>query len=453
MRFALPAVVRLPAVVAVPVAFVVRWLSAGDNSTFRAALLVRLLAGSWIALLISTWPLWAAQNVFPQVPLLRVGIEVPPLVEAALCGLLWLVPVALLLLPPGSLRERAVLLCGAALLLAVVVIDQHRLQPWAYQFTLLGLFVALARPQLALPLARGLTVSLYLYSALTKFDHAFAEELGPEFWRGLLAPSAVDPRSWTPETRWLASSLFPLGELLIGVLLLIPRTRSVGLAGSWVVHLLLLKILGPWGLGHQPAVLLWNVFFLMQNGLLFGGGGRAEPALSSSDMPAQDVPLKTWTRCEVAAASLALFAMFWPLTSSWGLCDAWLAWGLYASHNERTELRISAADAGRAPAQWQRYLQPVDADRTQFRLRLDRWSLDALGAPLLPQNRYQLGVVEGLRQKHPWNEGEVRAHSRARFWSGERSMRVLSTPAELDRALDAFWFNARPRANWGRRTW
>ena len=53
--------------------------------------------------------------------------------------------------------------------------------------------------------------------------------------------------------------MFPLGELAVAVLLLHRRTWTWGLAGSIAMHGLLLLALGPWGLGHRPAVLVWNV--------------------------------------------------------------------------------------------------------------------------------------------------------------------------------------------------
>src|SRR5690606_33293969 len=72
-----------------------------------------------------------------------------------------------------------------------------------------------------------------------------------------------------PAVRRTAVALLPVGEIALFGGLLLPKTRR---AAKWVsvgMHLALLGILGPWGLGDKPGVLIWNVYFIAQNLLLF----------------------------------------------------------------------------------------------------------------------------------------------------------------------------------------
>src|SRR5690606_21635833 len=54
-----------------------------------------------------------------------------------------------------------------------------------------------------------------------------------------------------------------------GVGLLFKPLRRTALILAAVMHATLLACLGPWGMDHQPAVLLWNVGFLGQAVLLW----------------------------------------------------------------------------------------------------------------------------------------------------------------------------------------
>ena len=63
--------------------------------------------------------------------------------------------------------------------------------------------------------------------------------------------------------------LFPVGELVIGLGLLVPPTRRVAGCLAIAFHLTLLLVLGPWGLDHSHGVLVWNVVLIVQAYLLF----------------------------------------------------------------------------------------------------------------------------------------------------------------------------------------
>ena len=72
---------------------------------------------------------------------------------------------ALFLVRPSRLQIGTSLLIPAAWIV-LVLIDQHRLQPWAYEFAIVGVILALTRSSLGLRLLRILVISIYLYSAL-----------------------------------------------------------------------------------------------------------------------------------------------------------------------------------------------------------------------------------------------------------------------------------------------
>ena len=77
--------------------------------------------------------------------------------------------------------------------------------------------------------------------------------------------------------------------------------------------------------------------------------------------------------------------------------DLWPSWGLYASSAERVTLLVHRREIDRLPDDLRRFVLPADDPLDAWMtLRLDRWALEALGAPIYPQSRYQLGVAEAV---------------------------------------------------------
>ena len=139
--------------------------------------------------------------------------------------------------------------------------------------------------KLCLTWLRRIVISIYIYSAVSKFDYQFVFTVGEQMLDVLLGFVGLETTG-LPE--WLQISLvlcLPMGELLIGGLLLFSRTRKLG---GWLaigLHASLLLVLGPWGLNHQPGVLIWNAWFIVQAWLLFASSkpNENQPASGSED--------------------------------------------------------------------------------------------------------------------------------------------------------------------------
>ena len=156
------------------------------------------------------------------------------------------------------------------------------------------------------------------------------------------------------------------------------------------MHSLLLAALGPWGAGHQLGVILWNVYFIAQNIVLFGVAGETtQPAEISSQ---QKTPFGLGVR------GLVLCVVLFPSSEPFGICDVWPAWAVYATGPQRLRVYINAADIGRLPAAVRPFVDvPRFVDDRRL-VRIDRWSLNATRAPIYPQNRFRLGVALALAQ-------------------------------------------------------
>ena len=113
---------------------------------------------------------------------------------------------------PHRLGRRGFVLFAAAGVVMVLV-DQHRLQPWAYQMSVAALVLAVAPNRRGLGLLSLLTVSIYLHSGLSKLDHSFLLANGPRLVDAALQAVGLSQKFWSSETRRIAAqlpSLYPL---------------------------------------------------------------------------------------------------------------------------------------------------------------------------------------------------------------------------------------------------
>jgi hypothetical protein len=405
-----------------------------------AAALTRVMAGFALALGAATWPLWLPQQPFPRVPLVAAFGDVPAWLDATVAAISGLALLAVLVsgnrLRTGGIALLVFAGCASLLVLA----DQHRFQPWLYQFVVLAVLLSALPPAAALSGARVLTISIYAYSALSKLDRTFIESGGGQIMEGLFVAIGRDAGAIGPVARGVLAGCLPVLELVVAGGLCLRRTRRGALAASVVLHLVLLGALGPFGARNQIGVLLWNVFFIVQNVILFGA-----PAASSA-VPAGE-PARIRRRLAESAAMLLLaLVVAWPLGEPWGLCDVWPAWAVYATRPERLRVYVDAGDRQRLPEAVRLFAgQPRFADG-RCPLRIDRWSLAATRAPLYPQNRFRLGVVLGLSDAAGLSDRiHVELDGPADRWTGRRETRALDGRASVEAELAGSWLNGLPR--------
>jgi hypothetical protein len=419
----------------------------GDPSQVEraASLLSRAVAAGGLALIAATWPLWTPQTVFPQIPLFGTFRRVPAwldwpalvvacvsLMTALIAGSRWRI-------------GRWSLLAFAGAVTFLVLADQHRLQPWAYELSLLALILAVLPASEAVAWSRLLVVSIYFYSALSKFDWTFIESGGGQIVEGLSQCLQMNlGRSALPE-RILAGAL-ACGELLVAAGLCWKRTRRVALIASLAMHALLLAALGPWGARQKPAVLLWNVYFIVQNLVLFGMAGNKGEA-TAADVPLDSsIAISTRRPWQLVARGLILLAVFFPLSEPFGICDVWPAWAVYATGPENLRVYIDPTDIARVAAAVGPYVDVPRYVDGRCLVRIDRWALDATRAPLYPQNRFRLGIALAIAEAAGLQKRiHVEIEGPANHWTGQRSSHTLTGATAIAAELDRDWLNGFPR--------
>ena len=440
----------------------------------RIVWLQRWLALAALALIGATWRLWTASTDFPRIPWFSWLCGVPNWCDlVALAGLVAGLVLVLVLAPWRDRFATPKVRIAISAILAIsggtlLLLDQHRLQPWAYQFAWIIFVLATAPAGRAFMLIRLLTIGIYFWSAISKFDATFLATTGPDLLRGLWHTLALDPHLLDGNAAARLAWGLPLGELAVACLLAIRWTRRFGLLASIVMHGLLLVVLGPWGLDHQPGVLLWNLYLIGQNLLLFGprsepaaGGDRHWPAffisrnaLASGSSRNCRKPWASAHRLMRRGARLmnnrgrglieiaVALALLLPILEPFGWFDHWPAWAVYAPGAERVTLLVDSAAAERLPESIQAHLGPPQWPHGRQVVRTDLWSLRAVSAPIYPQGRFRAAVALAIIEKYQLDvAATLIVASRADRLTGQRTVRTFHGAEAITRHAASYWVN------------
>ena len=333
-----------------------RMIGAIMSDRSRAAWLRRTMAAFGLILFAITWRLWTPQTEFPQIPFFGWLTEVPGIVD-------WIAAAGTLMGLLGMLLTNRRLVKPAIVLFLIstsllVLLNQHRLQPWVYLMLVTGCLLVSMPSKICLTWLRRIVISIYIYSAISKFDYQFVFTVGEQMLNVLLGFIGLET---TGLPQWLQVSLvlcLPLGEFLIGGLLLFSKTRRLGGWLAMGLHASLLLILGPLGLNHQPGVLIWNAWFIAQAWLLFASSKPSKAVQKGSDLETHQNLAAETRRSSIESPPveliwfgrlLASFVIAFPITcavSPWVelpiKADHWVAWEVYAPRSSRALVQVPA---------------------------------------------------------------------------------------------------------------
>lgn len=372
-----------------------------------------LLLIAEMALIAATWPLWFSDAAFPAVALVpgldsMPSVVSPLLSTGLLLSCLYAIGSAARQLFKSQLNAHdtphrigphepsagsCLIVCRAPLIVAIVLAgvlaltNQHRLQPWHWLLLLLLVqFVTLTGVQRT-RVQRLTIASIYVFAALSRIGPAIDSGMSPQVLKtllDLLDLTGMSNIASSPRAIFVGCSAMSCVEGLVGLGLLWSRSRRVAILAAVVIHLLLLLALSPIGLNHNAGVLIWNVFLLLALPLLFWH------TVTPGDAAGANAAGR-----KLLMAECGLVVLF-PLASLFGFADNWPGWQLYSPRPDVVRLYVSNTVAESLPTDCQPFIGTPLPLQDLRPVRLDWWSLNATGAPLYPEDRFQLAVINKL---------------------------------------------------------
>jgi len=404
-----------------------------------------------LALIAATYKLWIPQTVFPQVPFFESLCASPSSIDWISLGCLIVGLVSMAVWPVSRFQSGAICLVLVSLLM-LVCLDQHRFQPWAYQ---LGLFATIwlccHDIRIRLNWMRYLILGIYFYSAVGKLDFEFLHSVGQQMLSVMAKWIGQDLTILPDSSRIALVAIFPVVELAIAVGLLWTKSRRVAGVFAIGLHLILVAVLGPFGLNHRPGVLIWNAQFAVQAFLLFVVVQVADGTQDESAIGRRQSGFFKFTNRMQKSLCIAMVVVvsIMPCSERFGIWDHWPSWALYAPHSSRVRVEIASPSVSRLPAS----LAPLvkssadDGEATVWlQVPMDAWSLKTLDTPIYPQSRFQLGVARHIASEIN-SEFEIRItiFGMADRFTGQRKMLTLEGDERIAKSNDLFWLNSKPR--------
>lgn len=137
--------------------------------------------------------------------------------------------------------------------------DIVRFQPWFHMYCFVTLVAAFCkRPENGLNALRIMICGVYFWAGFHKLNMTFFTKIMPWF----LTPIYIPSFDWLFK---IAGFITPIFEASIGILLLFPKWRRVATAMAFIMLLVVLICLGPYGHNWGEVIPLWNIWlFLME---------------------------------------------------------------------------------------------------------------------------------------------------------------------------------------------
>ena len=368
-----------------------------------------LISASLIASLIVAQRGWVMdKRTYPHLPMLD-SLSIAQPLEPLLYGVM----VTALLVFNFNARKKLLASIFAIAALATIALDQTRLQPWFYLFSIM-LFLSASLKSInacssVLNALRICILSTYLFAGLQKLNISFCQ---------IVVPSMMGKVIPDMPTQLGCAIGIPLAitEAALALLLAFPRTQKIGAYLAIFFHAITLWLITQ--ANWNAVVWPWNISMMVLVYLLFI---RSKPAGFISLFKPDSLQ---------KVIAIALF-LFLPVLNFFGLWDNYLSSALYSGNVPVLRIQVNEEDEARLPSSIR---QAVDiTDRAKPTLVVERWALDELGVPSYPEVRTLEKLAEKILETGRFSRSRFYIETFPRFFKGEKGSRTLFLSATESR--------------------
>lgn len=367
---------RADAVISSPAAF--------DKNNKIAACFLQVTALCWIITKMIGWKLWTIDRLVPTAPPFDF-LTAPPAVHRLLLAISFVLMFLLLLKP---LNKRFAIALVVVELFSCLF-DQCRWQPWEYQFifTLLAYIINYNQPKKIIAGVAFLMVSTYAYSGLGKFSPSFLYL----FWDNLfltkylhLSPSYIH-QPLIHYSGYLVAAI----ELVFGIVLLFRPLQKIAAWLLIIMHVLIVIMVGPFGLKYNVVVWPWNFLMIAQLYLVFIYNGPAEINLKEM--------WKGWNK---------VILIFWGilplLNHTVGWWDNFLSSRLFAGNQPHMMFCIKDSSEKQQLKPYIRKYNPgIPCDSGAVLVNLQTWAMTEIKSPPYIEERVYKKIASRWISEHP----------------------------------------------------
>ncbi|GAB0155684.1 hypothetical protein CHRYSEOSP005_09460 [Chryseobacterium sp. Alg-005] len=339
--------------------------------------LIKVVAFFWLITKIWSYKTWVTDRMYPVIPSLDIFKYVPGLVHELLFGFSVLALSLILFI-----KARRWLLISLFLSeLMSCLLDTVRWQPWEYMYmcVLLGGIVNFHKPKNVLLLMHLFLVSIYLFSGLHKFNRGFLCLA----WMNMIL---IDFLGLSMDVilkykLFFVGLLIPVVELVLAVLLLISKSKRKISYAFIVIHVIILIVIGPFGLNHNSVVWFWNAAMICILLIIY----------------VKPIDPITKNFCVSNFYWLILWFIM-PVFSFFGHWYQYFSFNLYSGKGEQLYICFSEKKEELKP-----YFEPKTNTICQGKpcVNLQNWALAEIKSAPLPEAENYEKIAVYMKQKYP----------------------------------------------------
>ena len=220
---------------------------------------VRIIIVTFILSFLISFNLWGNNRSFPLFPVFSVDFEIDWIHKIVQYGFLVIASICFVF--PKKLIIRSMLI----ILVLLIFLDQLRLQPWVYFLSICLIpFAFKSKESSSLQYLRIIFILVYIWSGIQKLNPNFI----PFIFESILVDGFNLRGIEIISTIKKFGIIFPITEISIGILLLLNRTRKIGVLLIVITHIFILYYL-IFGLKGNYVIIPWNIFMIIGAFLLF----------------------------------------------------------------------------------------------------------------------------------------------------------------------------------------
>jgi hypothetical protein len=269
--------------------------------------------------------------------------------------------------------KRQIGFMAIASLLIVIAQDQMRWQPWVYLY-LLMLIPYLTQSgkggneKQILICLQLVIAGVYVWSGVQKMNSNFLDGTFAQIMRAFGFTSEFEV--W----RKLGYAI-PLAEVSIGVALLIPKLRTIGICAATFTHILILLYLSPLVLNHNSVVYPWNVAMILFVFLLFYNvNDNLLTAVSE-------------VRSSALLATIIMLVWIAPIFNLLGYWDHYLSFSLYSNKPSIFYVAVAESELHKIDKRFSNYFARIRGLQGGAIIEIDKWAISELNVPFYPETR------------------------------------------------------------------
>jgi hypothetical protein len=344
-----------------------------------------------------SFPLWMSQRAFPLAPIAGFIPKFPAVIDVLI------VVVLMLSLGLGILlQRRGIFIVILVVLFILLVQDQMRWQPWVYLYLMLLLpFASKIDKSKLTPYFQILIIGVYLWSGIHKFSPEFLDNT---YRMILMDMFGIESEASIYNLRSLGY-IIPAVEIAVPILLIIPKTRTIGVIGAIITHLFIGGLFVM--IGINTIVYPWNIAMILLVITLF----HQNPE-----------PITIWK----GGSSLSLFfnvqaIILFILLPSLSLVERWdhyLSFSLYSGKTNLFYICVDNENAHRIDADLQQYYWQTETLTQGEMISMDAWAIGELNVPFYPEQRVFKKIAQSFCTNYSNNDFIVYAEFDRAFKKG-----------------------------------